>query len=84
MPTKNPRVHVVLEAPLFRGLKRLAKKNGLSLSLEARQLIREGLRFGGERRYKIYTGKHFSALIGKYRGGKTIDVDEELAKQVHG
>ena len=83
MPTKNPRVHVVLEAPLFKGLKRLAKKNGLSLSLEARELIREALKPTVRRSYRVYTGKHFGALVGKFRMGN-FDPDEELAKQVHG
>ena len=83
MPTKNPRVHVVLEAPLFKGLKRLAKKNGVSLSLEARELIHGALGSIGRRTYKIYHGKHFGVLIGKLRLGN-MDPDEELAKQVHG
>lgn len=84
MPTKNPRLHVVVERPLFNSLKVLAKKNGLSLSLEARELIREALRSTGKRSRRIYTGKHFDKLIGKFRMGKKIDPDEILTQQVHG
>ena len=83
MPTKNPRVHVVLERPLFEKLYGLAKKNGLSLSLEARELIREALRSPGKRIQRKYTGKHLRPLIGRYRMGKTSPVDV-LSDQVHG
>lgn len=43
MPTENPRLNVVLEKPLYRTLKKLAAKAGTSLSLTARDLIREAL-----------------------------------------
>ena len=43
MPTKNPRVNVVLEKPLYRTVERLAERDGLSLSLKVRDLIKEAL-----------------------------------------
>ena len=43
MATKHPRLNVVLESPLYAALKRVAKKEGVSLSLKARDLIREAL-----------------------------------------
>ena len=43
MPTINPRVNVVLEKPLFLTLKKLAVKDGVSLSTKVRDLIREAL-----------------------------------------
>lgn len=43
MPTKNPRINVVLEKPLYESIKRLAKKDGVSLSLKARDLVKEAL-----------------------------------------
>ena len=43
MPTKNPRVNVVLEQPLYDALGRLARREGASLSTAARDLIREAL-----------------------------------------
>ena len=58
MPTKQPRVNVVLERPLYEALSRLAHRDGVSLSLKARDLLREALeieedvvlaRFAGER-----------------------------------
>lgn len=43
MPAKNPRVNIVLERPLYEGLSRLARREGTSLSLKARDLLREAL-----------------------------------------
>lgn len=43
MPAKNPRINVVLEKPLYKSVQHLAEKEGVSLSLKARDLIREAL-----------------------------------------
>ncbi|MBI2461034.1 MAG: antitoxin, RHH family protein [Candidatus Rokubacteria bacterium] len=43
MPAKNPRVNVVLERPVYEALKRLAQREGTSLSLKARDLLRDAL-----------------------------------------
>lgn len=43
MPTNNPRVNVVLEKPLYRKLESLAKRDGVSLSLKLRDLVKEAL-----------------------------------------
>ncbi|PIY82988.1 MAG: hypothetical protein COX96_03210 [Candidatus Omnitrophica bacterium CG_4_10_14_0_2_um_filter_44_9] len=45
MATKNPRLNVVLEMPLYSAIRHLAKKDHVSLSLKARDLIREALEF---------------------------------------
>ena len=43
MPTKHPRLNVVLEPPVYRSVKQLARRDGMSLSLKARDLIRDAL-----------------------------------------
>lgn len=43
MPTKLPRLNVVLEPPAYRSIKSLAVRDGVSLSMKARDLIREAL-----------------------------------------
>jgi len=43
MPTKNPRINVVLEKPLYRNVERIARKDGVSLSLKVRDLVKEAL-----------------------------------------
>ena len=43
MPTKNPRINVVLEKPLYESIRRMAKKEDVSLSLKIRDLVREAL-----------------------------------------
>ncbi len=45
MATKNPRLNVVLEPSLFLVVRQLAKRDGTSLSLKARDLIREAIEF---------------------------------------
>jgi hypothetical protein len=43
MPTKQPRLNVVLEPRSFRSIEQLAAQDGVSMSLKARELIREAL-----------------------------------------
>jgi hypothetical protein len=43
MPAKNPRINIVLEEPLYKVIARLAQDDHVSLSLKARDLIREAL-----------------------------------------
>lgn len=45
MSTKNPRLNVVLEPPIYQTLRHLAEKDGVSLSLKARDLIRLALEY---------------------------------------
>lgn len=45
MSTKYPRLNVVLEPILYRTILKLARKEGVSLSLKARDLIREALEY---------------------------------------
>ena len=53
MPTKNPRINVVLEEPLYRQVQFLAKKDGVSMSMKVRELVREIL----ETQEDIYLAK---------------------------
>jgi hypothetical protein len=43
MPTKNPRINVALEKPIYSLVEKLAQERGLSLSMVTRDLIREAL-----------------------------------------
>ena len=43
MPTRNPRVNIVVEPPLYSVLHDLATSEGLSMSTIARDLIREAI-----------------------------------------
>lgn len=45
MPTKNPRLNVVLEERVYKVLSVLARKKGVSLSLLARDLLNKALEF---------------------------------------
>ena len=43
MPATNPRVNVVLDEPVYEGLRRWAKRDGVSLSLKVRDLVKDAL-----------------------------------------
>ena len=43
MPTKNPRVNIVVEPPLYSVMRDLATSEGISMSTIARDLIREAI-----------------------------------------
>lgn len=43
MPSVHPRINTVLETPLYEVVKRLAKRDGVSLSQKVRELVREAL-----------------------------------------
>jgi len=43
MPTKNARVNVVLEKPLYAAVDEIAKRQGLSRSMVVRDLVREAI-----------------------------------------
>jgi metal-responsive CopG/Arc/MetJ family transcriptional regulator len=43
MPSKNPRINVVMEKPLHDTVELLAKKGGVSMSFMVRDLVREAL-----------------------------------------
>lgn len=43
MPTKNPRINVVLDPEIYNILNKLAQSQGISVSLFSRDLIKEAL-----------------------------------------
>ena len=43
MPTKNPRINVVLEKPLYDSIEELAERDAVSLSRKVRDLVKEAL-----------------------------------------
>lgn len=45
MPTKNPRINVVLEEELYGAISELADRNGMSVSTTARGLLKEAMEF---------------------------------------
>ncbi len=49
MPATNPRVNVVLEEPMYDSIRRLAKRDKVSLSLKVRDLVKEALEMEEDR-----------------------------------
>jgi hypothetical protein len=49
MPATNPRVNVVLEEPMYDAVRRLAKRDRVSLSLKVRDLVKDALEMEEDR-----------------------------------
>ena len=49
MPATNPRVNVVLEEPMYDTVRRLAKRDKVSLSLTVRDLVKDALEMEEDR-----------------------------------
>jgi len=43
MSTTKPRINVILEEPLYETVEQLAQRDGMSLSMKVRDLVKEGL-----------------------------------------
>ena len=43
MPTKNPRINIAVEPPLYKIIERIAKAQGISMSMATRDLLKEAL-----------------------------------------
>ncbi len=43
MPSKNPRINIVVDPPLYKLIEQLAERQGISMSLLSRDLIKEAL-----------------------------------------
>ncbi|TAN45347.1 MAG: antitoxin, RHH family protein [Nitrospirae bacterium] len=43
MPTKNPRVNIAMEKPLYVTIQGISKRDGVSMSMVVRDLIKESL-----------------------------------------
>ena len=84
MPTKNPRIQIAPDKPLYKRVHELAKRGGFSLSQEIQFLVRKTLS-PYSAVHKPYTGKHAAKWVGRFRSSSNRnDPDEILASQVHG
>ena len=71
MPTKNPRLNVVLEPHLYKILNRMAHREGVSLSLLARDLLKESL--------ELHEDLYWNQTAAKRE--KTFSYDESLSHE---
>ena len=65
MATKNPRLNVVLEPSLMKGIDHLAKAQGVSLSTMARDLIKEALETYEDGQWQKIAQKRETSLASK-------------------
>jgi len=72
MPTTKPRINIILEEPLYKTIEELADRDGVSLSLKARDLIREAL----EIREDVALASFAEARVKTYRRSKALKHEE--------
>lgn len=65
MPAKNSRLNVVLEPMLYYAIRSTAKKEDVSLSSKARDLIKEALTYGEDAYWTKEAEKRESTFNGK-------------------
>lgn len=65
MPTKNPRLNIVLEPDLYNLVSKIAHKKGLSLSLLARDLLIEALEIREDMYWQDIAGKREKTFSSK-------------------
>ncbi|MEW6606105.1 MAG: toxin-antitoxin system, antitoxin component [bacterium] len=57
MLTQNPRINVVMEKRLYQTIEQLAKRDGVSLSLKTRDLVKEALEIEEDIALSIFAGE---------------------------
>jgi hypothetical protein len=65
MPTKNPRINVALEKPIYSLIARMAQEKGLSLSMVTRDLVREALEIHEDAVLVRVADERVAALAGR-------------------
>lgn len=65
MPTKNPRVNIVVEPPLYSVMQDIATSEGVSMSTIARDLIREAIELREDVALADFADKRMKTLDSK-------------------
>ena len=65
MPTKNPRINVALERPIYSLIEKLAQARGLSMSRVTRDLIREALEIHEDAVLARVAEERVATLVGR-------------------
>ena len=65
MPTKNPRINVALERPVYSLIERMAKERGLSLSMVTRDLLRDALEILEDAALVSFADERADSLAGR-------------------
>lgn len=73
MPATNPRIFTVLERPVYKMVEAMAKKDGVSISSKARDLILKAL--------ELVEDAGLEAIVEKRRGNTAKSIPLAEAKQ---
>ncbi len=72
MPTKNPRINIVLDEPMRKAVEKLATRDKVSLSLKARDLLKMALELEEDAALALIGDERAKTLKAK----KTLSHDE--------
>jgi len=62
MPTKNPRINISVDQPLYSIMQELANEKGISMSMLARDLIKESLEMQEDAALSAFAEKRESSF----------------------
>lgn len=69
MPSSHPRINAVLDRPLYEAVKRLASRDGVSLSEKVRDLVRQAL--------ELQEDAALEALVEQRRANRAPSISRE-------
>ncbi len=72
MPTTKPRINVILEESLYETVEQLAERDGMSLSLKVRDLVKEALEIQEDRALTTFAEERKKT----FRKSKSLKHDE--------
>lgn len=72
MPSKNPRINIVVDPPLYELIEQRAERQGVSMSLATRDLIKEAL----EMEEDVALGQLAEEREGTFRAEKALSHDD--------
>lgn len=72
MPSNNPRINVVLEKPVYDNIERLAKRDGVSMSMKVRDIVKGALELEEDIELCAIADKREKT----YRRGKALSHDD--------
>ena len=75
MPATNPRIFTVLERPVYKVVEAMAKKDGVSISSKARDLILKAL--------ELVEDAGLEAIVEKRRSNTAKSIPLEEVKQLY-
>lgn len=63
MPARNPRINVVVEKPLYSAINEISKREGVSMAMVVRDLVKEAIEVREDRALARFAEKREETLV---------------------